>query len=323
VELPKSTARSVGPSERCAHPRMSVVLSLLLCVVFWAHGASCAESWPQWDCTDTPESYATSVGLPYIKQVRISEQCTLDFVLIPAGRFEMGTREATECAKDWPLTELVVGISGCLGVLLLILVLYVRGKHAAARFQFGLRGLIFATVFAALGLGGFIRFLQAKPIYDADLRVAYQAMPGESPQHPVTITHPFYMSRREVSQAEYQCLTGENPSKIKGDTLPVHNVSYLDALNYCCIVSEMTGGLAVRLPTEAEWEYACRAGTKSNFSFGNTMEAYLKEESLTYKRVESGFSSLPNREPHPVGLGAPNPDYSPKKNGVTRERPKM
>ena len=88
----------------------------------------------------------------------------------------------------------------------------------------------------------------------------------EGPVHRVKITKPFYMGKYEVTQREWQKVMGANPSQFKGDEyvwLPVENVSWDDCQGFC---GKAGGGL--RLPTEAEWEYACRAGTKTRFSFG-------------------------------------------------------
>jgi formylglycine-generating enzyme required for sulfatase activity len=92
---------------------------------------------------------------------------------------------------------------------------------------------------------------------------------SEGPQHEVIITKPFYMGATEVTQAQYEAVMGKNPSEFKGATNPVENVSWNDAAEFCKKLSEKTRQ-AVRLPTEAEREYACRAGSKTRFSFGDS-----------------------------------------------------
>ena len=79
-------------------------------------------------------------------------------------------------------------------------------------------------------------------------------------QHEVTISKPFHLGVTEVTQEQYETVMGNNPSAFKGKTNPVENVSWNDAVEFCKKVSAKTGK-TVRLPTEAEWEYACRAGT--------------------------------------------------------------
>jgi formylglycine-generating enzyme required for sulfatase activity len=90
--------------------------------------------------------------------------------------------------------------------------------------------------------------------------------------HEVTLTQPFYMGLTEVMQGHYELVTGSNPSKFPGSKTPVQNVSWADAVAFCEKLSERDGR-TYRLPTEAEWEYACRAGTTTPFSFGETISA--------------------------------------------------
>jgi formylglycine-generating enzyme required for sulfatase activity len=77
--------------------------------------------------------------------------------------------------------------------------------------------------------------------------------------HKVRLTKPFYLLATEVSQAQYTAVMGENPSYFRGDDLPVENVSWDDAVRFCEKLSKREGR-KFRLPTEAEWEYAARAG---------------------------------------------------------------
>ncbi|MDA7492917.1 formylglycine-generating enzyme family protein, partial [bacterium] len=91
--------------------------------------------------------------------------------------------------------------------------------------------------------------------------------------HEVTLTKPFKMGVHEVTQAQYEQVMGVNPSKYKGADNPVDTVSWEDAVEFCRRLSELptekAAGNVYRLPTEAEWEYACRAGTTTRFSFGD------------------------------------------------------
>lgn len=91
----------------------------------------------------------------------------------------------------------------------------------------------------------------------------------EKPQHSVTI-QPFYMGKYPVTQAQYQTLMGDNPAEFKGDNRPVERVPWRDAVNFCQKLSQRTGK-TYQLPSEAQWEYACRAGTTTPFYFGETI----------------------------------------------------
>jgi formylglycine-generating enzyme required for sulfatase activity len=116
----------------------------------------------------------------------------------------------------------------------------------------------------------------------------------EGPQTRVTLTRGFWMARRLVTQGDYQSVMGYNPSRFTGDlNRPVERVNWFDATNYCGKLTEQhkTARLipvddAYRLPTEAEWEYACRAGTTTRFSFGDD-PTY---ENLTHYAWYSGNS---------------------------------
>jgi formylglycine-generating enzyme required for sulfatase activity len=86
----------------------------------------------------------------------------------------------------------------------------------------------------------------------------------EKPPHPVTVPN-FYMGKFQITQAQWQAVMGKNPSHFKGDDLPVENVSWDAAQEFCQKLSQLTQK-AYRLPTEAEWEYACRAGTTGDYA---------------------------------------------------------
>jgi formylglycine-generating enzyme required for sulfatase activity len=128
------------------------------------------------------------------------------------------------------------------------------------------------------------RFTMGSPATEA------QRNPEEQ-QHEVEITQPFYLGQHEVTQAQYRTVMGSNPSKAKGDRLPVEQVSWHDAKAFCARLSK-TESRTYTLPTEAEWEYACRAGTRTPYSFGNTVsdtQAVFKKGT----RVVGSFA--PNR----------------------------
>ncbi len=92
---------------------------------------------------------------------------------------------------------------------------------------------------------------------------------SERLQHKVTVPT-FFMGRYPVTQQQWQAIMGENPSRFGGDKLPVERVSWNKAKEFCNALSEKTSR-TYRLPSEAEWEYACRAGTTTPYHFGETI----------------------------------------------------
>ncbi len=130
----------------------------------------------------------------------------------------------------------------------------------------------------------------------------------EGPQTKVLITQGFWMARCEVTQAEYESVLESNPSQYTGDPRrPVEKVSWHDALRYCArlnqiaqISGSLPAGYWYRLPTEAEWEYACRAGSQTRFYYGDD-PVYLRVGDYAW------FNGNSSSGTHPVGTKLPNP----------------
>jgi len=126
----------------------------------------------------------------------------------------------------------------------------------------------------------------------------------EHPLHRVRITKPFYMGIYEVTQAQYERVMGKNPSRFKGPNNPVEQVSWNDAVEFCRRLSRKDGA-AYRLPTEAEWEYACRAGTTTPFYTGETISTDQANYDGNYA-YGSGRKGVYREKPLPVGGFPPN-----------------
>ncbi|MDP6357199.1 MAG: SUMF1/EgtB/PvdO family nonheme iron enzyme [Planctomycetota bacterium] len=124
---------------------------------------------------------------------------------------------------------------------------------------------------------------------------------NESPQHRVRVTKPFYMGIHEVTEAQYSAVTGSSPSR-GGKDRPVGGVSWNDAMDFCSKLSKKTGK-SVRLPTEAEWEYACRAGTTTLWSFGDNEGDLDKYAWYAHKRLKDETTrDVGGKKPNPWGL---------------------
>jgi len=127
---------------------------------------------------------------------------------------------------------------------------------------------------------------------------------GESDNSPyeVTITQGFYLGKFEVTQSEYIAVTSSNPSWHRGASLPVDSVSwddinssFLTTLNQSAKENgSLPAGWSYALPSEAEWEFACRAGTESNYSFGNSIDWKLANYNLDANRSLEPGSYPPN-----------------------------
>ena len=128
--------------------------------------------------------------------------------------------------------------------------------------------------------------------------------PGdERPAHRVKLTKGFYMGVTEVTQEQWESVMPDNPSRYKGADRPVENVSFEDCVKFCKQLTQkeraqgkLPKGAEYRLPTEAEWEYACRAGSKTKYGFGDS-ETELGEYAWYRENC---------RRTHPVGMKKAN-----------------
>jgi hypothetical protein len=113
-----------------------------------------------------------------------------------------------------------------------------------------------------------------------------------APVHRVTISYPFWMGRHEVTREEYQGLMAGYPPGFPGATLPAQMVSWVEARLYCAALTaqqagSLPAGYEYRLPTEAEWEYACRAGTTTAFHYGPDLFCDQAQFSYSYSSMSS------------------------------------
>ena len=127
----------------------------------------------------------------------------------------------------------------------------------------------------------------------------------EGPPHEVTISKPLYMGACEVTQAQWKAVMASVPwrgetNAEEGEDQPASYVDWADAVSFCGKLSAKIGK-TVRLPTEAEWEYACRAGSKTRFSFGDR-EGDLKDHAWYVKNSDGKTHAVGQKEPNAWGL---------------------
>lgn len=151
--------------------------------------------------------------------------------------------------------------------------------------------------------------------------------PDETPQTIVTITHGFWIGKFEVTQAEYSSITGTNPSYFAdspdADRKPIEMVSWNEAVAYCAALTaqeqaagHLPAGYAYRLPTEAEWEYACRAGTETSFHYGPALRSGMANFDVTYEYDSSAGGTIYNPNDLQVGGTTPVGSYPPNAWGL-------
>ena len=268
-------------------------------------------TYPLWDGQESVADYAKRVNLPPTQTLDLGNNVKLDLVLIPAGKFMMGTPEPTPVDEDGFRRKIITGqallaLSG--GVLLVILaVVIIRAVRKKRRPQLSLRLLLLVTaaaggcVLSGLHWRQSARGLEAARVEYAAALTRYKAAEdNEKPAHSVTLTKPCYMGKFPVTQQAYERVIGFLPPTLGlfcgHYDWPVGAVSWDEAQAFCKKLTEQTKQ-TVRLPTEAEWEFACRAGTTTTYYSGDT-EADLA-------RV-AWYSANSKGTLHPVGQKVPN-----------------
>jgi len=262
-----------------------------------------AKPWPLWDGQESIEYYAERADVPPTKTLDLGNGVKLELVLIPAGKFVMGSPEPKQVDKTAFLRKIIIGqaVLAAGGGILIILVggailRTIRKKH---RFQYSLRRFM-AMMFAAslCVLGGMHWSYSAKALYEHHAATARfkSSWDWETPAHEVTLTTPFYIGKFEVTQEQYEQVMGLNRSYLQGPNMPVQGVSWHEAHEFCEKVSEKAC-LTVQLPTEAQWEHACRAGTTTAY--------YTGDAEIDLDRAAWYYANS-NEKAHSVGQKTPN-----------------
>ncbi|MCX7824323.1 MAG: formylglycine-generating enzyme family protein [Verrucomicrobiae bacterium] len=145
-----------------------------------------------------------------------------------------------------------------------------------------------------LGGGVTMQFVAIRP---GSFMMGSERSADWKPVHEVTFAKPFYMGKYEVTQEQWERIMGSNPSNFKGPKNPVEQVNWDDCQSFISKLKEKLPGRAFRLPTEAEWEYACRAGSTNDFCFGNDVGRL---------RDYAWYIANSDNTTHPVGEKQPN-----------------
>lgn len=128
----------------------------------------------------------------------------------------------------------------------------------------------------------------------------------ETPAHTVSIKNPFHMGRYPVTQKQYRAIMGYNPASFKGENHPVETVSWNDAQEFIKKLNDLETksiptGKKYRLPSEAEWEYACRANNKTDWCFGDD-ESDLKNYAWYHENSDSKTHEVGQKKPNEFDL---------------------
>jgi formylglycine-generating enzyme required for sulfatase activity len=267
-----------------------------------------AKPWPLWDGQETIVQYAQHVNLPPTKTLDLGNGVKLELVLIPAGEFIMGTPEPEPVDEAEFCAQIALGqmflVASVAILLVLVGVVVVQAIRRRRRPQYSLARLLAMVIVAGAGVFGGVHWWQSSRTLES-AKAEYQSAlvrydQDASPAHKVVIAVPFCMGKFTVTQEQYQQVMGTNPSWCPGNKLPVQCASWDDAQEFCKKLWQATNQ-TVRLPTEAEWEYACRAGTSTNYYSGNTEED-LKRVAWYHANSGNTIHAVGQKESNRFGL---------------------
>ena len=245
---------------------------------------------PLWNGEPIPE-YAKKVGLEPTRTLDLGNGAKMELVLIPAGRFRMGCS-----APPYLHTLQVYGIVAIVsaGILAgMVFAILARAWRPGRRVQFSLRTLLLCMLTAAVVLLGLVGIWDSWPRYN-EARQHFDE--SEGPEHEVTISRPFYMSACEVTWEEFDAVMGGTSVSSADRRLPLQGVTWNEGQQFFRKLGDRIG-MNARFPSEAEWEYACRAGTENALDPGNGPDLLVDV---------AWFSKNSKGEAHEVGAKRPN-----------------
>lgn len=288
--------------------RLALLMPLLMIALASAGAAEHLKTYPLWDGEEAIGSYARRVELPATKEVRLPGGTKLELVLIPAGRFVKGTPRPERPDLQPLLNQMYIGAYLCLSAVgcLTVVICYAiywsrRDRH---RTQYSLARFMVMAIMASVvlmgGLHGYLyydRIERAEREYAASLQRRADADLSEKSARMVEIPRPFYLGRYEVTQEQFEGVEHRNPSSFKGPKRPIDSILPRDVQSFCeSLLSREQ--IRLRLPSDSEWEFACRAGTRS---------PYYNGEDVVALALAGWFDQNSNKSTHDVGKKAPNP----------------
>jgi len=290
---------------------MRLHVCLLLSVGFLgsllARSSEGAATYPLWDGQEPIASYARRAGLPATKEIGLRNGVRLEMVLIPAGRYVKGTPKPERPDLAPLIDQLYIGAyvflaaTGCLIVMACYVVVWARRFRHRTQYSLA-RFMVMATTAGIALLGGLHwcvtsgRISGAENEYESSVRRWSDADMSEKSAEEVLIPRPFYLGKYEVTQEQYEAVLESNPSGFKGPARPADRISFADAQTFCvAILAE--DRIRLRLPSDSEWEYACRAGSRSSYHTGEDAVALAKA---------GWFKDNSKKATHEVGQKEPN-----------------
>jgi hypothetical protein len=259
------------------------ILFVLIAIIF-------IRAWKKWKINSRPK-HARLYLILYLSMMFLVLTIFMLWLLFLWSVITSDLPDGVPPGGFWPFVLIALAQSSRLfGLLILIEVIpiLILTWRKEFRPQYSLGYFMLMMFAASFCVWGGLRWWQAEQRANEE---------ADNPAHEVTLTKPFYMGKFVVTQEQYQKVIGKNPSHFNGKNNPVEQVSWVDALEFCKRLSENLK-VIVCLPTEAEWEYACRAGTSTRYYSGDSEEDLKR---VAWSNEKPFISST-----HPVGQKEPN-----------------